>query len=112
MKFNADEWVAIAKAAGMKYIVLTAKHCDNFLLWTKDRLLQHHEHAFRSRCGERTLHRRQQGRHSVLRRFFAPAIGRIPDCRHPENNPRFVSACTRRLTELLTQYGKIPLDLV
>ena len=32
-KFNAREWVAIAQAAGMKYMVLTAKHCDGFLLW-------------------------------------------------------------------------------
>jgi alpha-L-fucosidase len=32
-KFNADEWVTAAKAAGMNYIVLTAKHCDGFCLW-------------------------------------------------------------------------------
>src|SRR5512147_926629 len=31
--FNAAQWVGIAKAAGAKYIVLTAKHCDGFLLW-------------------------------------------------------------------------------
>src|SRR3974377_305671 len=31
--FNATEWVHLAKAAGTKYMVLTAKHCDGFLLW-------------------------------------------------------------------------------
>jgi alpha-L-fucosidase len=31
--FNADEWVRIAKNAGMKYIVITSKHHDGFCLW-------------------------------------------------------------------------------
>jgi len=33
VKFNADEWAAIAKNAGMKYIVITSKHHDGFCLW-------------------------------------------------------------------------------
>lgn len=32
-RFNADEWSALAKEAGMKYMVLTAKHHDGFSLW-------------------------------------------------------------------------------
>jgi alpha-L-fucosidase len=31
--FNADEWVRLAKSAGMKYIVITSKHHDGFCLW-------------------------------------------------------------------------------
>ncbi len=33
LKFNALEWVRIAKAAGMKYIVFTSKHHDGFCMW-------------------------------------------------------------------------------
>ena len=33
VKFNAAEWVRIAKDAGMKYIVITSKHHDGFSLY-------------------------------------------------------------------------------
>jgi alpha-L-fucosidase len=33
VKFNADDWVALAKNAGMKYIVITAKHHDGFAMF-------------------------------------------------------------------------------
>ena len=33
VKFNAEEWVKIAKAAGQKYIVITSKHHDGFAMY-------------------------------------------------------------------------------
>ncbi len=33
IKFNADEWVALAKDAGVRYIVITSKHHDGFALF-------------------------------------------------------------------------------
>lgn len=32
-QFNAEEWVLLAKKAGMKYITITTKHHDGFCLW-------------------------------------------------------------------------------
>ena len=36
VKFNADEWVAVAKNAGMKYITITSKHHDGFAMFDSD----------------------------------------------------------------------------
>ena len=33
VKYNPDEWVRLAKEAGMKYIVITSKHHDGFTLF-------------------------------------------------------------------------------
>ncbi len=33
VKFNADEWMQIAQDAGMKYMVITAKHHDGFCMF-------------------------------------------------------------------------------
>ena len=33
VKYNADQWVRLAKQAGMKYIVITSKHHDGFAMF-------------------------------------------------------------------------------
>lgn len=36
VKFNAEEWVKLAKAAGQKYIVITSKHHEGFAMFKSD----------------------------------------------------------------------------
>jgi alpha-L-fucosidase len=36
VKYNADQWVRLAKQAGMKYIVITAKHHDGFAMFDSE----------------------------------------------------------------------------
>ena len=36
LKFDADEWVALAKRAGMRYLVITAKHHDGFCMFRSE----------------------------------------------------------------------------
>ena len=36
IRFDAENWVQIAKDAGMKYIVITSKHHDGFCLWDSE----------------------------------------------------------------------------
>lgn len=33
IKFDAEQWVKLAKKAGMKYLVITSKHHDGFCMW-------------------------------------------------------------------------------
>ncbi len=33
VNFDADEWIKILKAAGMKYFIITSRHHDGFSLW-------------------------------------------------------------------------------
>ena len=48
--FSGSEWARLAKAAGVKYMVLTAKHCDGFLLWhSQAERLQHRAHPLPAR---------------------------------------------------------------
>src|SRR5674476_1462636 len=36
VKYNAEEWVKLAKEAGMKYIIITSKHHDGFAMFKSD----------------------------------------------------------------------------
>jgi alpha-L-fucosidase len=36
VKFDADEWARVIKDAGMRYVVITAKHHDGFAMWDSE----------------------------------------------------------------------------
>jgi alpha-L-fucosidase len=104
--FNAGEWVDIAKSAGMKYMVLTAKHGDGFLLWNSkvDNYNISQTPFHRDVCAE--LARAADEKNEKIGWYFSPMDWRDPDCRST-NNDRFVAKIQSELRELLTQYGKI-----
>ena len=106
MKFDAAEWAKVAKTTGMKYVVLTAKHGDGFLLWdSKVDSYNITETPFkRDLCAELAEAVRTEGLHMGW--YFSPMDWRDPDCRS-ENNDRFVTRIQSEMSELLTNYGKI-----
>jgi alpha-L-fucosidase len=107
-KFDAQQWVAVAKAAGMKYMVLTAKHCDGFLLWdskASDYNIMHTPFR-RDVCGELAKAAHEQGMR--IGWYFSPMDWRDPDCRSAQND-RFVAKMQAELGELLGNYGRIDL---
>lgn len=108
VKFDAKEWVAIAKAAGVKYMVLTAKHCDGFLLWdskVSDYNIMHTPFK-RDVCKELAAAAHEAG--MKIGWYYSPMDWRDPNCRN-EHNDRFVRDIQAELTELLGNYGKIDL---
>lgn len=104
--FNASEWAGIAKDGGMKYVVLTAKHCDGFLLWNSK--VDGYNIAAtpfkRDICAELSQAVRKKGLR--IGWYFSPMDWRDPDCRS-QNNARFVGHMQTELREILSNYGKI-----
>lgn len=104
--FNAAEWVQTAQAAGMKYMVLTAKHCDGFLLWDSkvDDYNIMHTPFKRDVCAELAKAAHDAG--MKIGWYYSPMDWRDPDCRTAKN-AEFVKHMQAELTELLSNYGKI-----
>lgn len=106
VEFNAEEWVAIARAAGMKYMILTAKHCDGFCLWPSkvDDYNIGKSPFKRDICGELAT-----AAHKADMRigwYYSPMDWRDPECR-TDKNAAYVARMQGHLRELLGSYGRI-----
>jgi alpha-L-fucosidase len=118
VKFNATEWVQLAKQAGMKYIVITSKHHDGFCMFdTKQTDFDIMSTPFhRDVMKELSEACRKEG---IQLCFYHS----IMDWHHPDYLPRrewekdrpttgadfsnYISYMKNELKELLTHYGKI-----
>lgn len=117
VKFDARAWVRTAKAAGMKYIVITSKHHDGFGLWPSD---QGDWNIKRTPFGRDPLMElakacRAEGiklcfYHSIMDWHHPDYAGRRKYHHLSDGNPdmdRYVAYLKGQLKELITRYGPI-----
>ncbi|MES1226374.1 MAG: alpha-L-fucosidase, partial [Bacteroidota bacterium] len=118
-KFDPDEWAALAKLAGMKYVVFTAKHHAGFCMFnTKTTSLNVMNTPFKRDVTKEIVDAfRKQG--IAIGIYFSPEdflffhqnnipIGRLQNEKHyPANNPALMEYDKQQVKELLTNYGKI-----
>ncbi|NLF17787.1 MAG: glycoside hydrolase [Lentisphaerae bacterium] len=119
--FDPDAWIDLAEAAGMSYLVVTAKHLDGFCLWDtattefkvtrtpfgRDVLAELAEACHR-RGMPLGLYYSAIDQHCT----FYPNRGRGHELAGPEpgDTPeweRFVDIMERQITELCTRYGRL-----
>ncbi len=106
VKFNPDEWMSLASQAGMRYAVLTVKHCDGFLLWPS-KTSGYNISATPFRRDVSAEFAKAVRRHKMrLGWYFSPMDWKDPDFR-TERNAEFVKRMQGQLSELLTNYGKV-----
>ena len=105
-KFNARQWVQIAKDAGMKYMVFTTKHHDGFCEFDS-KLTDYkitHSPFKRDVVAELTSACHEAG--MPIGFYYSP-----PDWHHPdyrtENHARYIEYMHGQIRELLSNYGKI-----
>jgi alpha-L-fucosidase len=100
--------VALAKEAGVKYLVLTAKHCDGFLLWhSKSCDYNIGRSPFkRDICAE--LAKAARAERIRIGWYFSPMDWRDPDFR-TDRNAAFLGRMQAQLREVLSNYGRIDL---
>ena len=104
---DCRQWVAAAKDAGFRYLILTAKHHDGFCLWPS----AHTEHSVKNspfRNGKGDLVREfadaVHGAGLKLGLYVSPWDRNAPMYGDSTAYNRYYRA---QLTELLTQYGEV-----
>ena len=110
--FNAREWVALAKSAGMKYLVFTSRHHDGFSMFdtkANDYKITNPQSPFH-RDVVREL---ADACHEAGLRFglyYSQPNWQHPDAFTPDRHDQYLAYLKQQVTELCSNYG--PLDIL
>lgn len=104
--FDAHQWISVAKEAGFRYVVLTAKHHDGFCLWQT----RYSEHSVRNspwRGGKGDVVKEVAKACEKLGVKFGFYLS--PWDRHEKSygTPGYDLYFRNQLTELLIDYGEV-----
>jgi alpha-L-fucosidase len=121
VRYNPDEWLDVAEAAGMQYVCFTAKHHDGFCMWDSAHTAYK---VTRTPCGRDVLAMLAEACHRRGVRLCL--YYSCPDWHHPhslnlggdhqleEPNPgdepdllRYLDYVRLQITELCSRYGQI-----
>lgn len=109
--FDPDQWAALAKDAGMRYTVLTARHHDGYALFHDpgNPFTSMSTAARRDLVGEYVRAVRKAGLHVGL--YYSPLDWRFPGFFFPnlqmENAEQLRAQYHRQIRELMSNYGEI-----
>jgi alpha-L-fucosidase len=121
IEFDPEEWVSIAKEAGMKYITITSKHHDGFAMFDSE--ISNWDIVERTPYGKDVLKQLKEecDKQGIKLFFYHSQL----DWHHPDYYPRgrtgqnytgrpesgdwdkYIDYMNSQLTELLTNYGDI-----
>ena len=115
VKFNADDWMALAKDAGCRYVVFITKHHDGFSMWPTDQVRwsdpAHPKHYSiadtpfrRDLCSEIADAAHKQG--LKLGWYYSTRDWTHPDYLKGDNRT-YNAYYEAQVRELLTRYGKV-----
>ena len=106
VKFDADEWVQLAKDAGMKYLVFTTKHHDGFSMFDSKLTDYKITNSPFERDVVKEIADACHKARMKLGFYYSP-----PDWRHPdyrtETHAKYVEYMHGQVRELCTNYGKV-----
>ena len=108
-RFNPDEWVRIAKAAGMKYLVFTSKHHDGFCEFDSqltDYKITNPESPYRRDILKALADACRRGG-IQFGLYYSQPDWHHPDYRNGERHAQYIQYLHGQVKELLTQYGRL-----